>query len=243
MEAWERERELMEEAEPKPAADQDAAWGGISLFEEENDRLLRMQWYSRVPGSQAVERLMVAAVQAMENRGMRLPDSDRHIEAGLAAVDAGDFEALHIAHMRLQEAIGKAEVNPDSDYWNYRIFNDFEELKGEISLPLLPGYTDSGEPYRKKLYGGWLAQIVAGALGTALEGYNTDALRRAFGEIRSYVVEPTTFNDDITFEIAFLKAVEKRGAEVRSADIAEQWVALIPFGWSAELVALRNLKQ
>ncbi|MFP4331312.1 MAG: ADP-ribosylglycohydrolase family protein [Spirochaetaceae bacterium] len=243
MEAWERERELMEEAEPKPAADQDAAWGGISLFEEENDRLLRMQWYSRVPGSQAVERLMVAAVQAMENRGMRLPDSARHIEAGLAAVDAGDLEALHIAHMRLQEAIGKAEVNPDSDYWNYRIFNDFEELKGEISLPLLPGYTDSGEPYRKKLYGGWLAQIVAGALGTALEGYNTDALRRAFGEIRSYVVEPTTFNDDITFEIAFLKAVEKRGAEVRSADIAEQWVALIPFGWSAELVALRNLKQ
>ena len=39
-----------------------------------------------------------------------------------------------------------------------------------------------------------------------------------------------------------LKAVEAKGKAVTSADIAEQWVALIPMAWSAEDIAIKNLK-
>ncbi|MDD4833044.1 MAG: ADP-ribosylglycohydrolase family protein, partial [Clostridia bacterium] len=51
-----------------------------------------------------------------------------------------------------------------------------------------------------------------------------------------------TFNDDITYEIAFLKALSRKGENLSSADIAEEWAALIPSGWSAEEWALRNIK-
>lgn len=241
--AWELEHELTHGAKPEPAEDQDGAWSGISIFEEQNDGLLKMQWYSRVPGSQAPERLMVAAVQAMENRGMRLPDSDAILEDALAAFERQDLGALHIAHMRLQHAIGNARKDSDHPYWNFNQYRSFAELSSEMELPATDSYKESDEQYLERLHGGWLAQIVAGALGTAIEGYTTDALREKYGEIRDFVVEPTTFNDDVTYELAFLKALELRGEAVTSRDIAEQWVALIPFGWSAELVALRNLRQ
>ncbi|MDR0663528.1 MAG: ADP-ribosylglycohydrolase family protein, partial [Spirochaetaceae bacterium] len=45
------------------------------------------------------------------------------------------------------------------------------------------------------------------------------------------------------FEIAFLTAFERRGRRITSADIAEQWLALIPLGWSAEEIALDNLRR
>jgi ADP-ribosylglycohydrolase len=241
--AWELEHELTRAARPQPAADQDAAWGGVSTFEEHNDGLLRMQWYSRVPGSQAPERLMVAAVQAMENRGMVVPDSDAILEDALSAYDRDDLASLNIAHMRLQTAIGQAEKAPDHPYWQFKQYASFEELRSDMVFPTLKPYAEDRDAYRERVYGGWLAQIIAGALGTAIEGYTTAALREAYGEIRDFVVEPSTFNDDVTYELAFLKALELRADAITSRDIAEQWVGLIPFGWSAELVALRNLWQ
>ena len=241
--AWQLEQELTRNAKPQPAEDQDAAWGGISTFEQQNDDLLKMQWYSRVPGSQAPERLMVAAVQAMENRGMQLPNSGEILDEALAAFERGDLAALHIAHMRLQNAIGRARPVGDHPYWSYTLYHSFDELRQDMSFPSVEPYRETRHEYLERLYGGWLAQIVAGALGTAIEGYTSSALQETYGEIRDFVVEPTTFNDDVTYELAFLKALELHGREVGSRHIAEQWVALIPFGWSAELVTLRNLRQ
>ena len=60
--------------------------------------------------------------------------------------------------------------------------------------------------------------------------------------MRDYPRAPNTFNDGITYELALLKAVEKCGKNITSADIAEQWVALVPMGWPAEEIALANLK-
>jgi ADP-ribosylglycohydrolase len=79
-------------------------------------------------------------------------------------------------------------------------------------------------------------------MGTAIEGYTTENIRKAFGEVRDYVRKPNTYNDDITYEIAFLRALEKKGKALASADIAEEWVAMVPFGWSAEEFALKNIK-
>jgi ADP-ribosylglycohydrolase len=93
-----------------------------------------------------------------------------------------------------------------------------------------------------RFYGGWLAQIVGGAFGTAVEGYSTEVIRRAFGEVHGYVRPPNTYNDDITYELAFLEAFRMKGYNVTAADIALEWVSRIPAGWSAEGVALSNLR-
>ena len=57
-----------------------------------------------------------------------------------------------------------------------------------------------------------------------------------------YLREPNTYNDDITFELAFLDAFSEKGYEVTAEDIALRWVGFIPCGWSAEELAIRNIK-
>jgi len=84
---------------------------------------------------------------------------------------------------------------------------------------------------------------VGAAAGTALEGYTSENIMEVFGPIRDYVREPNTYNDDITFEIAFLEAFGDKGSAVTSADIAERWTSLIPLGWSAEAIALSNMRR
>jgi len=59
--------------------------------------------------------------------------------------------------------------------------------------------------------------------------------------IDSYITEPETTNDDVVYELAFLDAYRIMGKQITSEAIALEWVIQIPFGWSAEWVALRNL--
>ena len=88
-----------------------------------------------------------------------------------------------------------------------------------------------------------MAQLVGAAVGTALEGYTAANLARVFGPITSYPRPPNTYNDDITFELAFLEAFSRAGYAVTSTDIAAEWTALIPMGWSAEAIALANIRR
>ncbi|MBQ1508254.1 MAG: ADP-ribosylglycohydrolase family protein, partial [Erysipelotrichaceae bacterium] len=54
--------------------------------------------------------------------------------------------------------------------------------------------------------------------------------------------KPNTYNDDITYEIALLFAYDEYGKDTDALKIANEWMARIPMGWSAEDFALRNLK-
>ena len=122
-----------------------------------------------------------------------------------------------------------------------RIFNKtWDEIKAafrNIDFTVRP----AGD-ITEKVLRGWLGQIAGGAYGTALEGYTGSNLQKTYGnKLNWYVREPETLNDDITFEIAFLKAAEKKGKNISSVDIADMWLQFIPFGWSAEYFALENL--
>ncbi len=243
MQAWEREYELMANARPKlREADDEALWTVLEGMENREDASVKMLWYNEVPTSGAPERLMVAGVQALENRGYIVPGGDALIEAGLNAYEADDMPSLHRITAELWSAFRAARRDDSSPYWEYELIERWEECRDAGNFPQPVDYNESESQYRERLYGGWLAQIAGGALGTSIEGYTADALRETLGEIREYPVAPSTFNDDITFELAFLKALEKAGREVTGEDVAAEWVALIPFGWSAELVALRNIR-
>ncbi len=241
--AWEREHELMANAIPVLREEEDQTWNVIEQLEKQQDGLIRMQWFSQVPGSGAPERLMVAAVQALENRGMRVPGWERLVDAGLDALEREDMPALIRAHAALKEALASAEVDESSDYWSYERYETWEDFDAAASLSRSAAYTEPRNVFLKRVHAGWMGQIVGGALGTSIEGYTAERLREAYGEIRDYLVAPSTFNDDITFELAFLKAVNESGAAVTARGIALEWVSLIPFGWSAELIALENLSQ
>ena len=60
--------------------------------------------------------------------------------------------------------------------------------------------------------------------------------------MKGYLTQPSVFNDDITYEIAFLTAYAAHGPAVTSQAIAEEWLRQIPMAMTAEGVALRNLR-
>lgn len=93
-----------------------------------------------------------------------------------------------------------------------------------------------------RIAAGWLGQLVGAAAGTALEGYSAAQIAARFGTVSGYLRKPNTYNDDITFELAFLEAYLAHGPSLTSGDIASNWVGMIPLGWSAEGVALDNLR-
>jgi ADP-ribosylglycohydrolase len=134
-------------------------------------------------------------------------------------------------------------VDHRSPYWNYTAYRDFESYARAVSLPDRIPVDVKSDDFYDRTRAAWIARISGGALGTAIEGYTTARLREKFGGIRDYVRPPNTYNDDITYEIAFLTACTQNGPRVSSADIADQWLALVPSGWSAEQIALDNLRR
>ncbi|MFP4510553.1 MAG: ADP-ribosylglycohydrolase family protein [Spirochaetaceae bacterium] len=242
MRAWERERATMTAARPKLREEDDQTWNAIQGLEDSEDAQVRMLWYSEVPGSGAPERLMVAGVQALENRGMIVDGWESLVDRGIAALDAGDMPALHEVTTIMWQAFANARRDETAAYWQFQNIENWEQCKRALVVPSAASYTGSDEDFRSRLHAGWLGQIIGGALGTAIEGYTAHALKETLGDIRGYLVQPNTYNDDITYELAFLKAYERSGSRVTGTEIGNQWVALVPFGWSAELVALRNLR-
>ena len=226
---FEDENEKLWEAETEPVY-------------EQLDAATKVYWGSQVPGSLAREVLAVAMVQAVENRGYRVPDGESLITKGLSAIAYDDIVGLHQATHALFEACRTAERDPDSPYWTYGLYDTFEDYAAAVDFPAAVP-VDMGPDLLARIHGGWLAQIVGGAYGTCLEGYTTDGIRRAYGmPVERYVRRPNTYNDDITYEIALLMAYEEHGAATTSHDIAYQWMSRIGFGWSAQDMALRNLR-
>jgi len=82
--------------------------------------------------------------------------------------------------------------------------------------------------FRRETYAGWVTQVIGSVLGTALEGYTTDMLYDVFGEINAYVDPPQTYNDDITYEIAFLEAFKEHGYDLTADILATYWVGFVP---------------
>ena len=209
--------------------------------EDQLNASVKIYWGSRVPGSLFRDTMAVAAVQATENRGRIVEDSDALLLAGFRAITENDTVELHRATHKLFEACRNAKIDKTSDYWNYRLYDTFEEYAEAVDLPS-PMKVDMCEDFDDRIYAGWLGQIIGAAYGTCMEGYTTDNIKKAYNDLRKFVRKPNTYNDDITYELALLSAYEQYGKETSSKEIAYEWLARIGFGWSAEDMALRNLR-
>jgi len=217
---------------------------GWDLCEEigaNENRAASLRWYSTVPGSAAVEHSIIAAIQDTENMGYDVSEAEEYIQEGLTAFEKGDNATMCRLNAKISHLLNVAPKIPSHPYWSFTQYESFEQYCKKVQLPIF-NFTESKEELQKLNLIGWEAQICAGALGTAIEGYTTENLEKVFGNITNYVRTPNTYNDDITYELAFLRALKMAGKGITSAHIAEQWVALIPSGWSAEEIALQNLR-
>lgn len=243
MKAWEIASELYRNAQPRLLTKEEQTWEESFEVSDFYDEQNAFHWSSHVPGSGAPERVIVAAVQAMENRGYIADESvERLLQEGIEAVSSGEAVKLHGISALLHEALRKMPKDPSSEYWSYHYYESFEEYAEKVSFPEAVRVDTEAPELRDRLYAGWLSQLIGAAIGTMVEGYTSENLYRTYGEVTDYLRRPGTYNDDITFELAFLRAFSEKGYEVTSREIALAWIELIPSGWSAEEIALRNIR-
>ncbi|MBR4504125.1 MAG: ADP-ribosylglycohydrolase family protein [Candidatus Methanomethylophilaceae archaeon] len=241
--AWEMARKIFEESQPNVRPSEEQTWGMYIDVGAFHDQSISLDWGSNVPGSGAPESIMVAAVQSLENRGYLVSDDGyRYLAEGLEAYSKRDFRRLHMMSALLRRELAAAKKNPESGYWKYRCYSTLDDYLGSVEFPEAVPVDAKSKSFREKEYAGWLSQLIGGAMGTMVEGYPSGKLLDAFGEVYDFLTEPNTYNDDTTYELAFLEAFQEKGYDVTPEDIALSWVGLIPGGWSAEEIAIRNIK-
>ena len=136
MKAWEKAQQIFREARPVVRSEDEQTWTDnvdVSKFYDDN---LSLDWGSNVPGSGAPEKIMVAAVQALENRGYQVSEAGyRFLEQGLAAHQKQDFVKLHQLSALLRRELMTAKKDENSEYWKYKYYHSFEEYEKEVSFP------------------------------------------------------------------------------------------------------------
>lgn len=240
MKAWELERQITDNAIPKLLSEEEQTWEAQFEVGAAEDFHMKLLWESNVPGSYAPESIMLAAIQSKENMGYIVDNGVELYEKGMEALRNDDMVRLNMITTELWHAVNHARKDESAPSWKFKQYPDWESFRSDAVFPD-PIPVEKGG-LEEQMYAGWMAQIIGGAVGTMVEGYTTDKIRETFGEVRSYLRKPSTYNDDITYELAFLYAYEEKGKAITSADVAKFWIGYVPSGWSAEEMALRNIR-
>lgn len=222
----------------------DKMWKDLIPDPRQEEEGLRRQWLGvRLPSSGADGMSGIGgAVASMKSMGYIVDEAEELLESGLLELEREDWKALRVTTSEIYRCLQEACEDAGHKYSKFVKIETWEEycraVKGWI-----PPRTVSQEEYIRKTRAGWYGQIIGGTAGSQLEGYHYDEISRNNTEFKDYLTAPSVYNDDITYEIAFLEAYKKRGRDITSADIAHEWLALIPMAMSAEGIAIRNLKQ
>jgi len=235
------ECETMKNSIPVILSEEEQGWSDCDDSAVADNIANQLLWHSNVPGSGADEHVIIGAIQDVEHMGFDVTEAEKYLEEGMKAREELDYPTMARLSARIFYLLNNAPKIKDHPYWSFTSYESFEQYSKKVNLPTY-NYNKNSDEFLRRTYLAWVAQIVGGALGTAIEGYTGEALKKAFGNITDYVRKPNTYNDDITYELCFLEALKEKGSKLTSYDIAEQWARLIPTGWSAEDRALKNIK-
>jgi ADP-ribosylglycohydrolase len=99
--------------------------------------------------------------------------------------------------------------------------------------------------YNNKVLGSWYGRIIGDYVGAPVEFMPYFDKKKKYGNITYYPepIDTNYVNDDEMYEICALIALEKKGINLTSRDIAEEWINLLyTLNFTAEKVAIENLK-
>ena len=243
MKAWKIEHDTINAAKPVLPEDTSENWLKYEEAGNAYDKKLYNDWKNYVPGSIAPCQLILATIQATENRGYNVSAAEELLPDALAAYDAKDMKTLNVLTARIYTELRRAPKNAGHRAWSFNQYSSFEDVLTEVDFGAAGNYSPEAADYESRVCAGWMAQIAGASVGTQMEGYCTPKIIEAYGDITGYLREPETYNDDLTYEIAFLEVFGENGYDVTSEDIALGWAALIPNGYSAEEIALDNIRR
>ncbi|MGV8050598.1 MAG: ADP-ribosylglycohydrolase family protein [Anaerolineaceae bacterium] len=240
--AWMMERELRDSAVPFDRRKNNSAWYAAGFEVPRGDVLIDMFWSSKVPGSFAPEIPYQEMIQSMDNMGYDVSEAEGLIPQGIALQKERRVDDLRVLTSRLLNLLNNAQKIPAHPYHAYEHPDTWEAICKAMPIkgqqPIKQAWRTS---FADQIHQGWLGQLAGGSFGTTIEGYTGRQIATTYGKITSYITPPETTNDDVVYELVLLDVFEKMGYELTSEAIGLQWVKQIPFGWSAEWIALRNL--
>ena len=241
--AWEIDRSLRQAAMPVDRRLVHRNYKENITIGHLEDNLLSTYWGSEVPGSGAPDIAYVSMVQAMYNKGFEVSAAERILHEALPLVKDQDQTALANKTQELISTLFESTIDPGHPYHKFEHPASWEDIQQAMHPNASSARQTVDQPtLAERIYQGWIGQLAGGSFGTALEGYSGDAITKVYGTITDYVDKPETTNDDVVYELVFLEVFKRKGRGLTSRDLAEEWVKQIPFGWSAEGVALENIR-
>lgn len=240
--AWEYGREIIEKERPFPERAGRVLWDDVIRDGKRDLDNMKYLWGGNVTESLLPLFFIAVYVQEYENLGYDVTKAEAMIEEGRELARVKNDIALYRHTCRLLKTLFDSPKKEDHEHWKYTEYNTFEQYAAAVDFPKYAPYDPDREELFDKIYAGWVAQVCAGAIGTAIEGYHTKALEEVYGTVDRYIKDPEMYNDDLTFELAFLETFIRKGYELTAADVAEDWVARLPFAFTAEGIALKNIK-
>jgi len=240
--AWEIEREIRLNAIPLDRRVHASNWFDPVILMQSEDMLLKTFWKENVPGSGAVEHPFMEMMQAKENQGYDLSEAIPYYFEGMRLLESGEIKELRAVTASLLEALHNAPKDKNHPYHTYEhpaLWEDVKKAMGKIDKEDSSGRVKDLE---EKIHQGWLGQLAGASFGTAIEGYTGTNIANVYGEVTSYITQPETMNDDVVYELIFLDVFEKMGRKISSRALGLEWVKQLPFAWSAEWIALENLR-
>jgi len=240
--AWQIDRELRLAAIPRDRRIHGSEWYTSETVFPTGDELIALFWNATVPGSGAPEIPYVEMVESLANQGYDVRKAEALLHDGIELAAAKRTDDLRALTAELLARLHDAPRIANHPYWRY----DYPGPGWNAVAASLRG-TDPAQDRRalegleEKTLHGWLCQLAGGAFGTAIEGYHTDRIAEVYGVIDAYLTTPETMNDDVVYELVFLDVFERHGRRLTSRQLGLEWLRQIPFGWSAEWIALRNL--
>lgn len=240
--AWEYGREIVENERPFPERAGRVLWDDVIRDGRRDLDNMKYLWGGNVTESLMPLFFMAVYVQEYGNLGYDVREAEAMIEEGRELARTKNDIALYRHTCRLLKTLYDSPQKEDHEHWKYTEYNSFEQYAASVRFPEYAPYDPDREELYDKIYAGWIAQVCAGAIGTAIEGYHTKALEEVYGTVDRYIKDPEMYNDDLTFELAFLETFIRKGYDLTAADVAEDWAARLPFAFTAEGIALKNIK-
>lgn len=226
-------------------AEADAKWRNLANCDIANRANAELEWYGKMqlPSSGAsCNSTLAAAISSLAAMGYKTEQAESLFKIGLEKMHSGDYAQACALSAQIYIELARAEKDADHPYNSfaqYTVWEDYDQAIADWPVPA----RISRQTYADKTRGGWLAQIAAGTAASQVEGYSYHKiLESGYSSFQEYLTEPCLFNDDIAYEIVFIKLFAQLGYAMTSEELALRWIELLPFGMSAEGVAMRNLK-
>jgi len=150
--AWELELEVLKASQPVILEAEDQNWNFADEVEKMEDIFTKMKWQSNVPGSGAPERVIIGAIQAVENLGYDVSRVEKLIPIGLKAYEEDDVLTLNKITCRIWNYLNNVEKDLKSDYWNYKIYDSFSKYDEDVTWEEYKEVNTNTEEFYNKIY-------------------------------------------------------------------------------------------